>query len=134
MRRVVSVAIVVLVAVFGIALTPATASAAASCTGSSYFLNDVNAIVTVPTIGDSTHRTNCELGFGNTGWGVYALQETLNYCYGRRLALDGIFGPRTQAALIYAQGVEHIWVDGIYGPQSRDHLKWSAWGQGCARL
>jgi peptidoglycan hydrolase-like protein with peptidoglycan-binding domain len=46
---------------------------------------------------------SCSMSRGATGSGVYALQQSLNRCYGESLSLDGQFGPRTQAALTRAQ-------------------------------
>src|SRR5918998_4857751 len=59
-------------------------------------------------------RWNCMLRYGSRGEGVKALQRALNDCYGNpnnrnvpgaidlvfgRLAVDGVFGPRTRAVL-----------------------------------
>jgi peptidoglycan hydrolase-like protein with peptidoglycan-binding domain len=66
----------------------------------------------------------------NQGWQdflsgpVTALQLSLNYCYGMGLVVDGKFGPATAAALRSVQSVEGIPADGIYGPQTRDNMKW----------
>ena len=100
------------------------ASAQASCTGSSPYINLANHLVFVPTIGSDTHNANCELGLGNDSDAVFALQISLNYCYGAGLATDGIYGPLTQAAVRHAQTLAGATPDGIYGPQTRDHIKW----------
>ncbi|WP_037625292.1 peptidoglycan-binding domain-containing protein [Streptomyces aureus] len=56
---------------------------------------------------------------------MYYLQETLNYCYGQDLgAIDGKFGPKTAAALARVQRSLGIDPDGVYGPQTRDKIKW----------
>jgi len=88
----------------------------------------------VPTIGNNTHRDNCELGLGNNSQAVVALQETLDGCYGQHLAVDGDYGPLTQAAVEVAQRAANVPVDGIYGPVTRDHIKWFDFGGDCARL
>ncbi|MBO0732400.1 MAG: peptidoglycan-binding protein [Acidimicrobiaceae bacterium] len=121
---------------------PTPAGAAASCTGGSVYYNQLGWPVAVPTIGSNTHNDNCELGVGNTSNGVRALQITLNGCYGQHLALDGIYGPLTRAAVVYAQ--RHSGdpvVDGIYGPQTGFYLRWVTFVTGyfgnpgtCARL
>lgn len=71
---------------------------------------------------------NCVLESGVNSQGVQALQENLNKCYGRSLVVDGAFGPATYNALMYAQGVAGIGVDGVYGTITRKNLKW--WGGG----
>ncbi|MER5552556.1 peptidoglycan-binding domain-containing protein [Streptomyces sp. NPDC002793] len=72
------------------------------------------------------HGSNidCYLNPGAEGSAVKALQQNLNRCYGRSLDVDGIFGDNTKNALMYAQGQEKIGKDGMYGKESRTHLKW----------
>jgi peptidoglycan hydrolase-like protein with peptidoglycan-binding domain len=60
----------------------------------------------------SLHDPRCDMQFNDSGNDVKALQDALNRCYGRSLSVDGKFGPNTQAALRYAQGVEGLGVDG----------------------
>ena len=62
----------------------------------------------------SLHDPQCDLQYGDSGNDVKALQDSLNKCYGRSLSVDGKFGPKTQAALQYAQGVEGLGIDGFY--------------------
>ncbi|WP_425486823.1 peptidoglycan-binding domain-containing protein [Microbacterium rhizomatis] len=38
--------------------------------------------------------------------------------------MDSEFGPATYNALLNAQRVEGIGVDGVYGSQSRSYLRW----------
>jgi len=71
---------------------------------------------------------NCVLETGNNSVAVTVLQQTLNKCYGRGLVEDGAFGNATYNALMYAQSVEGIGVDGVYGPTTRSYIKW--WGGG----
>jgi peptidoglycan hydrolase-like protein with peptidoglycan-binding domain len=138
MRRIVLAAAMVLVTASGITgITLASAlpaSAQASCTGSSAYTNAGGHLVFVPTIGSDTHRDNCDLGLGNDSNAVFWLQTTLNNCYGQHLALDSDFGPATQAAVKVAQRAAHITVDGVYGPQTRDHIKWGDTSSQCAVL
>ncbi|GIH02885.1 hypothetical protein Rhe02_09520 [Rhizocola hellebori] len=61
-----------------------------------------NANIIMPA-NDGADGISCSMSRGASGSGVYALQQTLNRCYGESLSLDGQFGPRTQAALIRAQ-------------------------------
>jgi len=54
---------------------------------------------------------------GSRGPAVSAVQHNLRFAYGfRTLAVDGIFGPQTQAAVRSFQAGFHIGVDGIVGP------------------
>ena len=138
MRRIGLIAASALLTASGIGavlLVPAVpASAQASCTGSSGYTDVDGGGVLVPTIGNNTHRDDCELGLGNDSQAVVALQETLAGCYVPGLQPDGIYGPQTQAAVETAQRDAHITVDGIYGPQTRDHIKWWDFNGRCARL
>ena len=65
---------------------------------------------------------------GDFGAGVEQLQEALRLCYGplnpnlAELRVDGRSGPRTAAALAFAQAFEKITPDGIYGPHTARHL------------
>ncbi|MFF5010955.1 peptidoglycan-binding domain-containing protein [Streptomyces phaeochromogenes] len=83
------------------------------------------------------YNVRCWMDYGSTGVGVEALQLALKSCYGRSIAVDGEFGPATRDALKYAQGQEGISVDGLYGEQVFENLKWARYKQdgtrnGCA--
>jgi peptidoglycan hydrolase-like protein with peptidoglycan-binding domain len=54
--------------------------------------------------------------------------------YGAGLALDGDYGPLTQAAVEHAQRVAGVTADGIYGPVTRNHINWSDFSGGCVKL
>jgi hypothetical protein len=128
-------AIAAILAGSGVILATApVAGAESSCTGCSVYRGQAGNFIEVPTIGNATRRDNCLLGVGNDSNAVAILRISLNNCYGRHLAVDSNFGPKTQAAVRYAQSIEHIAVDGVYGPQTRDHLKWAAFSGRCARL
>ena len=133
MRRIALTAAAVLVATSGVAgitlAAVAPASAQASCTGSSGYTDVKGFGVLVPTIGNNTHQDNCELGLGNDSQAVVALQETLDGCYGQHLAVDGDYGPLTQAAVEVARRAAHVTVDGVYGPVTRDHINWGTGGR-----
>lgn len=55
---------------------------------------------------------------GSTGSRVKQLQQALNKALKSGLAVDGDFGPKTEAAVKALQRKARITVDGIYGPQS----------------
>ena len=128
MRRIASALAAALVTASGITgITVAAAgpaSAQASCTGTSIYTDAKGLGVFIPTIGNNTHRDNCELELGNDSDAVATLQNTLNHCYGQHLTIDGDFGPLTQVAVRVAQRDAGVTQDGVYGPQTRDHIKW----------
>ena len=90
--------------------------------------------------GTTSGSTDCRLTTSSptNNEAVKALQDTLNFCYGENLLLDGDFGPLTSQALARAQADEGIIVDGWYGNDSRDHLRHRYYFQsnpdGCFRL
>jgi peptidoglycan hydrolase-like protein with peptidoglycan-binding domain len=130
MRRIALAVAAVLVTASGITgitlATAMSASAQPSCTNSTAFLVDPSPRITVniPTVGAQTGQDNCLLGVGNDNPGVGVLQNNLNRCHGAHLAVDDIFGQATKAALQAAQRAAHITADGVYGPQTRDHITW----------
>jgi peptidoglycan hydrolase-like protein with peptidoglycan-binding domain len=137
MRRITLAAAAVLVAASGVAgvtlAAAAPASAQASCTGTSIYTDAKGYGVFIPTIGNNTHQDNCELGLGNDSDAVATLQNTLNYCYGQHLTIDGDYGPLTEAAVKVAQRDAGVTQDGVYGPQTRNAIKWYD-GTPCSRL
>ncbi len=52
---------------------------------------------------------------GDSGWSVKALQLVLRG-YQASLAVDGIFGPATRAAVVGFQALGKVTQDGIVGP------------------
>lgn len=105
--------------------------------------------VPMPSIYGST-STTCNLMYGddpNRGSTVYGdpdtairvLQRNLNFCYGTNLAVDGISGSRTRAAVKLVQSRHKLVVDGIYGPKTRSAMNWRlysmstrSWSKGCS--
>lgn len=69
----------------------------------------------------------CYLTNGDSGRGVRVLQRALNKCYSAGLAVDGVFGDRTEAALRRAQRATGATVDGEYGPNTLKHIGWPAY-------
>jgi peptidoglycan hydrolase-like protein with peptidoglycan-binding domain len=70
----------------------------------------------------SSGVTNCWMLRGNNSDGVWALQVSLNYCYGLNVGPsgpDGDFGGNTFNAVKSVQRYHHIKDDGGYGPQTR---------------
>lgn len=55
---------------------------------------------------------------GDTGTQVKYLQKFLNWYGNYKLTIDGIFGPKTDAALRKFQKAEKLAVDGMYGKKS----------------
>jgi len=63
-----------------------------------------------------------ELREGATGAAVKTLQRRLNAVNDAKLAVDGVFGPQTEAAVKAFQRKEKIAVDGVVGPQTWSKL------------
>lgn len=61
------------------------------------------------------------LRLGSKGEQVKYLQAILNY-YGYSLAIDGIFGKKTEDAVKKFQKSRHLRVDGIVGPNTWNAL------------
>ena len=61
--------------------------------------------------------------YGSTGSGVKWVQWYLNKAAGEKLAVDGIFGKLTQAAVLKFQKTHSLAVDGIVGSKTRAKLK-----------
>ena len=61
--------------------------------------------------------------YGSTGSGVKWVQWYLNKAAGEKLAVDGIFGKLTQAAVTKFQKTHSLAVDGIVGSKTRAKLK-----------
>lgn len=124
-----------LAAVFGITvlpvLTPATpASATATCGGTSLVLSGITSqLMRVPTVGNGTpSQFDCMMGPGDTSAAVSRLQLDLNDCQGDHLSVDGIYGPKTEAAVKSFQALVGITRDGIYGPHTVDHFAYQISG------
>jgi hypothetical protein len=104
---------------------PETALAAAVCASwTDYVVVGTSYIVRLPSTTRNGNQANCELRQGNSGDGVYKLQDALNRCYGHNLAVDGAYGPATRAAVVNVQTRLRIGADGIYGPNTRAAMTW----------
>ncbi|MFF0264939.1 peptidoglycan-binding protein [Kribbella sp. NPDC004536] len=94
--------------------------------------------------------TNCNLMYGDDPYrgsnrtgdpetAILVLQRNLNFCYGSKLAVDGIYGSKTRAAIKAVQSKHHLVVDGIYGPMTRSAMNWRlysmatrSWSRSCS--
>ena len=72
--------------------------------------------------GDDPYRGSNRYGDPDTA--IQVLQRNLNFCYGTKLAVDGIYGSNTRAAIKTVQRKHHLVVDGIYGPKTRSAMNW----------
>lgn len=84
----------------------------------------------------STLSYDCILEKGNSNAGVSKLQANLNACYGKGLAVDGVFGTGTYNALLAVQRSVGATIDGVYGPNTRNKMKWTSNGaaSGCKAI
>lgn len=73
-------------------------------------------------VSNSTIDSWATLKYGSTGTAVRQLQQMLTY-YKYPLTADGIFGPKTLAAVKAFQSSKGIAADGIVGPITRSKLK-----------
>lgn len=108
-----------LLAAAGTLLTANPADAAdARCNGATTMTAWNGTQIYMPTANGNIY---CYMNYGEAGNEVRALQTTLNNCYGASLAVDGEFGPKTQAALRAAESSHGMGVDrGRYS-------SWDAW-------
>ncbi|WP_371405069.1 peptidoglycan-binding protein [Kribbella sp. NBC_00662] len=87
--------------------------------------------------GDDPYRGSNRYGEPDTA--IQVLQRNLNFCYGTKLAVDGIYGSNTRAAVKQVQRNHHLVVDGIYGPKTRSAMNWRlysmatrSWSRSCS--
>lgn len=73
-------------------------------------------------VGDSSGDDTL-LKLGSEGPEVVELQQVLNQIYDFGLDVDGIFGPKTEEAVKFAQKDLGVTVDGIVGPITRQALE-----------
>ncbi|WP_432942271.1 peptidoglycan-binding domain-containing protein [Kribbella sp. CA-253562] len=86
--------------------------------------------------GDDPQRGNEQ--FGDPDTAIRTLQRNLNYCYGSKLTVDGVYGSNTRAVVKQVQQRHKLAADGIYGPQTRSAMNWRLyhsakriWSSGC---
>lgn len=87
--------------------------------------------------GDDPYRGSNRYGDPDTA--IQVLQRNLNFCYGTKLAVDGIYGSNTRAVVKQVQRKHHLVVDGIYGPKTRSAMNWRlysmatrSWSRSCS--
>jgi peptidoglycan hydrolase-like protein with peptidoglycan-binding domain len=86
--------------------------------------------VRVPTLGNGTGNTNCDLGLGNAGPAVARLQIALHYCnLYDNLAIDSNYGPLTHEAVLDVQQAYGLPQDGTFGPQTNNAMVWQISGK-----
>jgi peptidoglycan hydrolase-like protein with peptidoglycan-binding domain len=84
------------------------------------FPNDISTMFMVPS---GANGETCSLLQGDHNSAVFALQRTLQICYGQSISLDSDFGPLTKAALARAQRAIGVQADGEYGFITHSFMK-----------
>ncbi|MBT3150985.1 peptidoglycan-binding protein [Streptomyces sp. CHD11] len=125
-----------LLAGLGAAGTATQASAATSWCNKTLgrFINGGNGheLANIPAYGNTV---NCITGRGAVGSHVKAIQKSLRHCHKRTaVEVDGEFGPVTERQLEIVQAALRLDDDGVYGPKTRDKLKWQSATGHCATL
>jgi len=84
----------------------------------------------MPTTTNGSDDISCSLGFGDTGVPVSRLQIGLNSKCNLKagLAVDGIYGSHTEAAVLKLQEHFGIEASGVYGPQTGFTMQWPVAG------
>jgi peptidoglycan hydrolase-like protein with peptidoglycan-binding domain len=125
LRRFLSLA-VLLAALFTVLPAGAASAATPQCYRALHILPDsAGPALWLPSAGTTLESTRCWMARGNVSDGVWAMQRALIDCYGQNIAADGVFGPRTQAALVNAQREMRANPDGGYGPETRGLMRFS---------
>jgi hypothetical protein len=73
----------------------------------------------LPTTSAGSGDMNCTLARGQQGWGVVALQLSLNTCANAGLTVNGVYDAPTQAAVTWMQGTIGLPTTGVYDPTTR---------------
>lgn len=118
----------------GITATPATAATYWCNTTLGRFINaDGHQLTNIPAYGSTD---NCITGKGATGSHVKAIQNALRHCHGRsKVTVDGVFGTITEQELKIVQAkLGGLDDDGVYGPKTRDKLRWLATTGNCGTV
>ncbi len=111
------------------------ASALPTCSRTTtVYIEQLGGTTKMPSTGTTASSTSCVMGRGAQSSAVRWLQQSLNVCYESQLrdrriyplGTDGIFGAKTETGLRAAQSAAGTTVDGVYGPRTRDAIRW--WG------
>lgn len=86
-----------------------------------YIYFEIGASPVIPVVRDDVAMYT--IRYGNIGDKVRQLQRNLNEAINAGLVVDGIFGPKTLAAVKAFQGAHGLVVDGIYGPKTYAKMK-----------
>lgn len=124
-RALTAIATVFTVPVLTVTTSGEPAQAASACDSFSrvfYYYDEVE--THIPSVGYDTKNFKCTLQRGNQGVAVKALQELLRCRWDDSLTVDGLFGTLTEATLRDYQAYLKISVDGVYGPQTGETVKW----------
>ncbi|MCF1598330.1 peptidoglycan-binding domain-containing protein [Streptomyces muensis] len=98
------------------------------------FINGGNGheLANIPAYGSTD---NCITARGASGPHVEAIQKSLRHCHKRtRVEVDGHFGRITEEELEIVQARLDLENDGVYGPNTRDKLKWQSTTGHCDTL
>ncbi|MEU3946105.1 peptidoglycan-binding domain-containing protein [Streptomyces sp. NPDC029526] len=98
------------------------------------FINGGNGheLANIPGYGNTD---NCITGRGAVGSHVKAIQKALRHCHKRSaVEVDGDFGRITESELKIVQASLGLANDGVYGPKTRDRLRWRSTNGHCATL
>lgn len=130
-RRTVSALVTLTITLGGMAVATAVAAPASAAIPfcNNHYLPAGNSGVP-GFVSGSTTTYNCTLSQGRTGYPVRLLQESLRFCYGQNIAVDGSFGPATRSALIAAQKRVGVAADGVYGPVTAKAIEHSGYANG----
>lgn len=108
--------------VLGSAFVGSSAQAAPAAPSAPAAAPSASAPATAPTVAPSAAlNTTQKLRWGSRGSSVKELQTALN-SHGANLAVDGVFGKRTHAAVKDYQSSKGLQVDGVVGPKTRAAL------------
>ena len=108
--------------VLGSAFVGSSAQAAPAAPSAPAAAPSASAPATAPTVAPSAAlNTTQKLRWGSRGSSVKELQTALN-SHGANLAVDGVFGKRTHAAVKDYQSSKGLQVDGVVGPKTRGAL------------
>ena len=102
--------------------TPAEAAPAAPAPAPATQTTPAAPSTTAPT---TALQSSEKLRWGSRGGAVSDLQSALNNS-GANLAVDGVFGPRTDSAVRDYQSSNGLLVDGVVGPETRGSLNGAA--------